>query len=446
MIHRIALTLLGYCLAASANAQDAFVFRDVNVLPMDDERVLEGYTVVVSDERIQAVGPAGEVEIPAGAKSIEGAGRYLLPGLAEMHAHVPGPGDRQYLEEVLQLYVANGVTTARGMLGHPAHLELREQLRRHEVLGPRLITSGPSLNANSVNSPEDARRMVIEQARAGYDFVKIHPGPTREEFDAAVEAAGEAGINLAGHVPADVGLARVFEAGMATIDHLDGYVQYMIGDGGDLQSGFFGLGLATRVENDAIRAAAEATRQAGVWNVPTQSLIEHVVAPIPTAEELAARPEMAYVSPEQVRQWTESKRQTMNSPFYSEEEATRLIEVRRALIKALHEAGAGLLLGSDAPQVFNVPGFSIHHELRMMVASGLSPYEALVMGTLNPAEFLDAADEFGRVEPGLAADLLLVEGNPLEDIGAVARPAGVMVRGHWLDREALDGMLAEIAE
>ena len=145
-----------------------------------------------------------------------------MPGLAEMHAHVPS-GDAGYVEEVLFLYVANGVTTARGMLGTPAHLTLRERIARHELLGPRLITSGPSLNANSVGSPEDAARLVREQASAGYDFVKVHPGPTRAEYDAAVEAARASGIKLAGHVPADVGVRRAIEARQATIDHLDGW-------------------------------------------------------------------------------------------------------------------------------------------------------------------------------------------------------------------------------
>ena len=149
--------------------------------------MLREQTVVVADGRIQAVGANDETQIPTGATVIDGGGRYLVPGLAEMHAHVPGANDRDYAEEVLFLYVANGITTARGMLGQPVHLELRAELERHEVLGPRLITSGPSLRGERVDSPATARRMVTEQARAGYDFIKLHPGLTRAQFDAAVE-------------------------------------------------------------------------------------------------------------------------------------------------------------------------------------------------------------------------------------------------------------------
>src|SRR5690606_2058209 len=147
---------------------------------------------------------------------------------------------------------------------------------------------------------------------------------------------------------------------------------------------------------------------------------------------LAARPEMRYVPLAMRQQWLRAKEQLTGAADYSAEKGRALVEVRRALVKALHDGDAGLLLGSDAPQVFNVPGFSLHHELAAIVAAGLTPYQALRTGTANPAIFFDAAQEFGTIEPGLAADLLLVEDNPLVDVGALARPAGVMVRGRWL--------------
>ena len=451
MLKRLSTVVAAFAAAMTlvAHAQDVVVFDNVNVVPMDEERVLEARTVIVRDGRIESIVEAGEAEIPANALVIEGNGRYLVPGLAEMHAHVPPTSNQRYLEEVLFLYVANGVTTARGMLGEPGHLELRERIARHEVLGPRLYTSGPSLSAQSVDSPEQAARIVREQAAAGYDFVKLHPGLTRAEFDAAVEAAREAGIELAGHVSDDVGVARALEARQATIDHLDGYVQYLVPENerNAAPAGFFGIGLADRVDVERIPEAARATREAGVYVVPTQTLLEHWAAPSPTADELMARPEMAYVSPQTRQQWLQSKRQIMQSPGYTEEKARRLIEVRRMLVKALHDEDPGLLLlGSDAPQVFNVPGFSLLHELESIVAAGLTPYEALRTGTVHPAEFFDAEDEFGRIAPGLAADLVLVDGNPLEDVTVMRNPAGVMVRGRWLGRDELDARLAEIAE
>lgn len=426
-------------------AQDVTVFRNVTVVPMDTERVLGAQTVVVRGERIESIGAAGSAQVPNGARVIDGAGRYLMPGLAEMHAHVPSGGDARDTDEVLFLYVANGVTTARGMLGAPQHLALRERLARQEVLGPRLYTSGPSLNDQSVNGPDEAARLVREQASAGYDFVKVHPGPTRAEYDAAAAAGAASGIALAGHVPAGVGVLRALEARQATIDHLDGYVEALVPESRRAGGGFFGLGIADAADRSGIPALVAATVSAGVWNVPTQTLIEHWPAPSPTLDELLARPEMAYVSPTTREQWAQAKRQLTGAPGYDANRARELVALRREIVKALHDGGAGLLLGSDAPQVFNVPGFSLHHELESIVAAGLTPYEALRTGTANPAVFFEAADEFGTVREGLAADLLLVGGNPL-DVAALAELDGVMVRGRWLDRVALDAGLAEIAE
>jgi imidazolonepropionase-like amidohydrolase len=438
-----ALVIVGLA-AAPTDAQDVTAFRNVNVIPMDSQRVLAGQTVIVRGARIESVGEASRAQIPPGARVIDGTGRYLVPGLAEMHAHVP-EGDERYVEEVLFLYVANGVTTARGMLGAPVHLALRERIERHEVLGPRLFTSGPSLNDQSVGSPADAARIVRDQARAGYDFVKVHPGPSRAEYDAAVEAGAASGIALAGHVPADVGVMRAIEAKQATIDHLDGYVEALAPAERRSQGGFFGLALADAADRSRLPALAAATVSAGVWNVPTQTLIENWPAPTPTVEELLARPEMVYVSPEARDSSANAKRQMTGAPGYDAARARELVVLRREIIKALHDAGAGLLLGSDAPQVFNVPGFSLHRELEAIVAAGLTPFEALRTGTANPAVFFEAADEFGTIRAGLAADLILAAGNPFDDVRALGRPEGVMVRGRWLDRAELDRGLAEIA-
>ena len=441
----LAMLATAALLGTSAGAQEVTVFRNVTVIPMNTESVLPAQTVVVRGERIESVGAASAVQIAPGARIIDGSGRYLIPGLAEMHAHVPQTDDQRVVEEVLYLYVANGVTTARGMLGAPAHLTLRDRLAKHEVLGPRLYTSGPSLNDQSVGSPDDAARIVREQARAGYDFVKVHPGPTRAEYDAAVQAGAASGIELAGHVPADVGVQRAIQARQATIDHLDGYVEALAPAERRATGGFFGLNLADAADRSRLPALISATVAAGVWNVPTLTLIEHWPSPSPTVDELLARPEMAYVSPDTRNQWANSKRQMMGAPGYDGARVLALVALRREIVKALHDAGARLLLGSDAPQVFNVPGFSLHRELEAIVASGLTPYEALRTGTAAPAEFFEATNEFGTIRAGLAADLILVAGNPLDDVAALARPEGVMVRGRWLDRAELDRGLAAIA-
>lgn len=437
----------------AAPSQNVVAFVGVHVVPLDVERVLERQTVLVEGTRIARIGPADRVVVPEGAVRIEGEGRWLIPGLGEMHAHVPPQGDNTReetwaaAERVLFLYLANGITTARGMLGDPLHLKLREALQKGEVLGPRLYTSGPSLNGNSIPDPDSARRAVRHQAAAGYDFLKIHPGLSRAAYDAIAETADSAGIRWAGHVPAAVGLERALAAQQASVDHLDGYTQAILAEGTDPPGSalFFGVNLVELADPSKIPQLAVRTREAGVWNVPTQSLIEHVLSPEWTPEEMAEWPEMRYMPPSIVQTWVNRKRNFLQNAAYTPERARAFIDLRRRIIGGLHEAGAKLLLGSDAPQIFQVPGFSIHAELRMMVASGLSEYEALVAGTRNIAEYFGALEDFGTIEEGKVADLVLLEADPLEDIGNVARRAGVMVRGRWLPMSEIEGRLAAIA-
>jgi imidazolonepropionase-like amidohydrolase len=429
--------------AGATQSGNTIAFVNVNVVPMDSEQVLDEQTVLVEGGRIVRIGSVDAVPVPDDAMVIEGGGRYLLPGLGEMHAHVPPDGDEA--EEVLFLYLSQGVTAARGMLGQPGHLDLRERLASGELIGPRLYTSGPSLNGNSIPDPDSARRAVLHQKEAGYDFLKIHPGLTRDEYDAVAATAAEVGIPWAGHVPADVGLARALEVQQASVDHLDQYTESIVEEGTDVSSSlFFGVNLAGYVDETKIDEVARQTAEAGVWNVPTQSLIENVLLP-EDPDEMANRPEMRYMSPETVARWVESKKSTMEAEGYSPELARRFVEVRRQLILALQNAGAKLLLGSDAPQIFQVPGFSIQHELRLMVESGLTPYQALRAGTYNVAVYFEAVDEFGTVEEGKSADLILVDGNPLDDVENVGRQAGVMARGQWFSAQQIEDRLTEIA-
>lgn len=444
----IPLAFAAFSAMASAQGANVFAFLDANLITLNEEEILTGQTVIVVDGRIAAIGSEDAVAVPADAITINAAGGYLMPGLAEMHGHVPGTDDPQYLEDVLFLYVANGVTTVRGMQGREGHIELRGRIERHEVLGPRFITSGPALSGNSVDGPDEARRLVLDQVAAGYDFIKILRGLTREEFDAAAQAAAEAGTHVAGHVPDDVGVGRALQVSQATIDHLDGYPQYLVSpefDPASMDAGFYGVNLLEMIDDEDIAGAARETRDAGVWIVPTNTMIANVALSSPSAEDLAAHPQMAYLPPELVDGWVQSKQGRVGTINREPDAGRRLVELRNRMVRIMHEEGVGLLLGSDAPQFFNVPGFSLHDELKYMVDAGLSPYEALHMGTIAPADFFNAEDEFGRIAVGLAADLVLLTENPLENVAAAAMPLGVMVRGEWLDRGRIDAGLEAIA-
>lgn len=419
---------------------------NVNIVPMTSETVIAGRTVVIEGDRIVAIGAVDETPVPKNALVVDGTDRYLMPGLTEMHGHVPG-GNSAGLERVLSLYVANGITTVRGMLGQPSHLELREKLAAGEVLGPRLVTSGPSFNGRSVTSPAQAREMVRAQHEAGYDFLKIHPGLTRAEFDAMAETANSLGIRFAGHVPEDVGVLRALELGIATIDHFDGYMEALLRPNEDRSgglSGFFGVFIADLADESKIDAIARRTAAAGTWNVPTESLFEHVTDPALSPDAMLGWPEMHYMPENTVRQWHAAKTDLLNDLSYDAGTAARAIEIRRQLIRSLRDAGAGLLLGSDSPQIFNVPGFAIHRELAYLVRAGLTPYEALATGTVNVAQYFDVAHERGTVQEGMIADLVLLDDDPLADIGATRRIHGVAVNGRWLGRPELDDLLGKL--
>jgi imidazolonepropionase-like amidohydrolase len=442
---RRSILLLLLALAGINAVADTVAIINVDVIPMTKDVVLSDQTIVATEGRITTIGDVDEVPVPEGATVVDGTDRFLIPGLAEMHAHVPDAGSAE-LDRYLTLFVANGVTTVRGMLGQPSHLGLREDLLDGRVFGPRLITSGPSLNGRSVNGAADGARQAREQEDAGYDFVKIHPGLDAAEFTAIAETANELGIPFAGHVPVAVGIRVALASGIATIDHLDGYMAALLPPNFDPSGGyggFFDVLLAEEANDSRIADLVAITAKAGTWNVPTQTLIEQRISDESVAE-LRSREEMQYMPPATVARWIAAKEAQLRERGFNREVAAKAIRIRRNLILALHEAGAGLLLGSDAPQVFNVPGFSLHHELEILVASGLTPFEALQTGTSNVAEFLGL--NTGTIEAGRDADLVLLDASPLQNISNTRRVHGVMLRGSWISASDIENMLAALRQ
>ena len=442
----VCLATIAFALAAAVpQAQDrAIVFVDVHVVPMDRETVLRDHTVVVKGDRIVELGPSSGVKAPAGAVVVDGAGKYLTPGLAEMHGHLTG-GNDALNERILLLNVSRGVTTIRGMLGHPSHLVLRERVRKGELLGPTIYTSGPSLNGNTVPDEATATRLVEEQKAAGYDFLKIHPGIKRGPFDALAATANRIGIGFSGHVPVDVTLARALEVRYRSIDHLDGYLEALVKEGAPVNAkepGFFGLALIDHLDD---------RKSPRSWRRPSRP-VSGTCRPRAwsphswgreTTEALAARPEMKYLpkaddrSMDAVAQRLPARhRRCVDARNGSQFEA-----IRAKVIKALDDADAGVLLGADTPQIMQVPGWATHGELKALVASGLTPYRALRAGTINVARFFGTADRTGSVVVGKEASLVLVDANPLDDVANMAKISGVMVRGRWITAAEQAGML-----
>jgi len=420
------------------------VIGPVSVISMTSGTISPDRAVIVHEGVISQISAFDELQGGAGAEIVDGQGGFLIPGLAEMHAHIPSQSrGEQYARDILMLYLANGVTTARGMLGESWHLELRALLASGDWPGPRLITSGPSFNGRSVTSPEQAKGMVAEQAGSGYDFLKLHPGLKPAEFETIAGTARSSDIPFAGHVSFEVGLDAALKWRQATIDHLDGYAEAMVPADSPLHGQapeWFGVNLGAEMDPALAASLARSTALAGVWNVPTQSLLENL-AGNRSLESLLARPGMAYVSDELESRWSDSVAGLREAA--PEEQRLLFLDARRELIRQLQDAQAGLLLGSDAPQIMNVPGFSVHEELGFLVAAGLTPLQALQSGTVNVARFF-GDENSGEVQQGFRADFILLESNPLEEISATRQILGVMRAGNWYSRERLDEILDAI--
>jgi imidazolonepropionase-like amidohydrolase len=441
--------------AQNTPASTVVAFVDVNLIPMDRERVLGRQTVIVRNGRIASIEPSARARIPSGALRVDGRGKYLMPGLAEMHAHIPGPqAPEQVVRDIFTLYIANGITTIRGMLGAPNQLTLRAKTASGEMLGPTIFVGAPSLNGNTAADPVTAARLVREHKAAGYDFLKLHPGIPRASYDSIVAAARAVGITFAGHISQGVGLEHTLASRQSTIDHLDGYIEAAVPESVRARviadQAAFGE-LINAVDASRFAALAAETRKAGTWNVPTAFLWESFFSAEPP-ETMAKRAEMRYALPQWLTGWSTQKRNRIEQDQrngVSAQTSARYLSLRRTLLKTLADSGARLLMGTDSPQMFNVPGFSLHHEIEVMHEAGLTPWQVLASGTRNVAEYaakdLRLDGNFGTVTVGNRADLILLDANPLANVRNVAKRAGVMVRGRWLPASELDRMLAEMA-
>ena len=423
-----------------------FVFEKANVIDVTNGNLTIAHVVVQGDKISDLI----ESDVPhtwGNATVIPASGNYLLPGLAEMHAHIPSmEWDDPLIAETLFLYLSNGVTTIRGMLGNPVHLELREKAKSKEILSPRIFTSSPSLNGNTVRTPEEAKLQVQAYTEAGYDFLKLHPGIRLHVFDEIVKTANESGIPYAGHVSNLVRVRHALQNKYQTIDHVDGFIEGLVPEEAGVnpvENGFFGYNFTDLADTSYVGELVKMSKDNEVWVVPTQALFDRWFSPTP-ADQLVNEDEMKYMSPDIRNNWVTSKNNLTETGNYDAAKWQRYNQIRHQLIRELHKNGQGLLLGSDAPQVFNVPGFSIHHELQGMLDAGLTPLEALQIGTINPADFFEG--NFGQIKEGMDADLILTEKNPLENLSNLKSPLGVMARGQWMDREMIQQKLAEIAK
>lgn len=423
-------------------------FTGVNVLPMTGDTILRDQTVLVEDGVITAIGPAASTLPPAGAFLIDGRGKYLMPGLVDAHVHL------EYFDDpgILALFVANGVTTVRNMDGRPYLLEWKKRVAAGELVGPMIHTAGPVLDGDPplrddnliVRDSAEGRAAVAAQDSAGYDFVKVYSGISPESYHGIVSAARERGKPVAGHVPRRVTLAEVLHSRQHSVEHLMDFDELVEADSSSVRGRFHWskLYLAMPADSARVAAAARLVASSGVWIVPTMVQAERALAQSDSIRAWLGTPEAAFIPADGRALW---EQQAMRAAARMDATDWQIVERgrrnRRDLLRALHASGARIAVGTDTPNAFVVPGFSVYEELSLFVQAGVSPPHALIAATRNAARLLGAGDSVGTVERGKRADLVLLAGNPLIDLRAVRRPTGVMLGGRWLPSSELDAML-----
>lgn len=429
---------------------------NVNIVSMLDDKVLTDGVVVVEGQRIIYAGPRAAAPAATQARHIDGGNGYLIPGLADMHVHLgrelsdPAPTDKELQDELL-LYVAHGVTLVRNMSGQPWLLELREQVRDNNVFGPTVVTAGPVLESRPSNksllpqmslvrTPQQAQEEVVRQKRAGYDFIKVYNDIDADTYRAIAQTAHDNGMQVAGHVSIGAQLSGVLQARQDSIEHFRGYDLALSPNPHSLDplTRFSGWPLAT---DGQLKKFAHDTVAADVWNCPTL-VVQSTAAPV--------RPGSGFSIP--LAALSDRLRTPMEHSLISTllpEPAVRMIEkgvpAQQRLIRALSEAGAPMLVGTDTPIAPYLPGAAAIAEIKLFRDAGLSNFAALQAATANPGRFLQrtsrAQPPFGTIQAGSLADLVLLRGNPLDDLDNLQRIAAVMLRGSWHDSAQIQARL-----
>lgn len=446
---RSAVSLIALATAACAQpslfagqdtaAADTLLITNVNVIPMTSDTVLENQSVLIENGRIMQVGPEGSIPVPAGRQVIDGHDGYLIPGLADMHVHLglklpqDGLANRAEMERDLSLYLPYGVTMVRQMRGDETALELREAIAAGELPGPRLIVASPSLNASlpdsfgpHVTTPEEAVTVVHALAETGYDLVKVHQDLPDEAFNAVIDTAHMLGLPVAGHTQGTLADTLRYDS----IEHSE-EVSHLFEEGADFSQSPELLMMM---------------KDGGVTVTPTLIVFEtiHKYLTDEALDALLASDDARFAS----TYWRDVMSPETNffrlsmGPDYAVNEPYFRSESERLqdLTFRLNDAGIPLMLGTDAVGLV-APGVSVHQELELLVQAGLSPFEALHTATVVPAEWLEESDSRGQIAVGMEADFVLLDGNPLADISATRKVAGVVTGGTWYSHDALQAML-----
>jgi imidazolonepropionase-like amidohydrolase len=424
---------------------------DVTVIPMDSARTIPHQTVLIRDGVITSITPSTTASVPPDAQEIDGTGRYLIPGLIDAHVHLRDPSE-------LLSYLAHGVTTVVHLSGPSGNvsdvLDLRRRVAGGSMVGPTVYSSGRILDGDPpifagvstvVRNPEAARRVVASQITDGVDLIKVYNNLRTDELRAAVQAAHDQGVTVWGHIPRiqgrDSALQKALAAGLDVIVHGEELFFTLLHR--DVESQL-DRGTAPRVDSTLIVESIRLVRESGAAVIPNLSFGVMTRAQLDDLAGVWDDPEARFLHPSILDMWREQNPTNRDQlERFSLREQGKTITVRE-LTRRLHDAGVPLLLGTDASAPGMFPGKSAHIELTELVGAGLTPFQALATGTRGAGEFLgrhiEGAGSFGTIAIGSRADLVLLAGNPLDDIGQAGAIEGVIVRGQWFSKAGLDSL------
>ena len=458
-------SLVTTCTAQSSAKTVAFTH--VTVIDATGAAAKPDQTVVVIGNRIAQIGPFKSVTLPKDAQVVDGKGKFLIPGLWDMHVHVAGiSAEPSWGHFLLPVYLAHGITGVRDMAGD---LETLRDWKRAQsegsVLAPRMAVCGPFLDASeegfthkadviAVRTAEEAKKAVEELVLKGADFIKIGDRISPEVFSAIAEESKRQHVPFLGHLPRAIGIADASDAGMKSMEHLYGFDVAMSGRATELQV----IRKAAMAKGDAAavnKASADAEtsfdqktadalfnklKKNHTWIVPTLAWTD-ITAHL---DKVEASPYLKYLPAKLQEEWAPEKARKLMSArglaFYQHK-----LERDRRTVSLLAKAGVPMLAGSDSLDPYVFPGDSLHKELALLVENGLTPMQALQTATLNPARFFGTEAQIGTVEKGKLADLVLLNADPLADIHNTRKIAGVMLDGKYLPKAELEELLAKSA-
>lgn len=454
-------------LSAPSSRSKPLVFTHVTVIDVTGAPIRSDMTVVIDGNRISELGPSTKLRVPQDAQVVDAAGKFLIPGLWDMHVHW-----FRYDKSFLQLFPINGVTGVRIMWGGPVHFAWRKEVEEGTLLGPRMAISGNILDgpkpiwpgSMAISNEDDAREAVRGTKQQGYDFVKVYSLLPRKAYFAIADEAKKQGIPFAGHVPHFVSATEASDAGQKSIEHLSGLLAASSSRDEELrnrlQNAYSNLRpgqifpapsivrpisrfMLETFSVEKANAVSARLKQNDTWQCPTFTVLRS--GAFMNDPDFRRDPRLKYMPAQLRSSWNPANDFRFRTRTTEDFQLARLIYRKHIEFAGLmHRAGVKFIAGTDVLNPFCFPGFSLHDELAILVEAGLSPMDALQTATLNPARFLGKEKDFGTIAQGKIADLVLLDANPLEDIRNTTKINSVVVNGRLLDRNALDQRLTQV--